>query len=177
MGQYHIWVNLNKREYIDPHKLGSGLKAWEQMANPGIGRALVVLMTCPEPRGGGDLEEHEYVGRWHGDHVVMVGDYAEADDFQTPNGVPKPNELYDTEATGFTDVTDGVCAVIEDEMAGRFVGDDGWRRFLTKEDVVTKHRGGEQMTGIVTSVEPITIQWSDGKKQTIKDASKKIDFF
>ena len=33
MGQYWIPVNLDKKEFIEPHKLASGLKLWEQMAN------------------------------------------------------------------------------------------------------------------------------------------------
>jgi hypothetical protein len=48
MGQYHVVVNLTKREFIHPHKLGSGLKLWEQIAsgaNGGTGAALA-RATC-----------------------------------------------------------------------------------------------------------------------------------
>ena len=65
MGQYWFPVNLDKKEYINPHKLGSGLKLWEQLAaSPGVGAALVILCAAmPEARGGGDLDLDE---NWHG---------------------------------------------------------------------------------------------------------------
>lgn len=82
MGQYWFPVNLDKREFVDPHKLGAGLKLWEQLAaSPGTGAALVVLCAAmPEPRGGGDLKPHPAVGRWAGDRIALVGDYAEDSD-------------------------------------------------------------------------------------------------
>lgn len=107
MGQYWIPVNLTKKEFINPHKLGAGLKLWEQLANnPGTGAALTVLLAAmPEQRGGGDFDldenwhgperkfpEHNIspgpmpesytaiarrtIGRWAGDQIALVGDYA-----------------------------------------------------------------------------------------------------
>lgn len=104
-------VNLDKKEFINPHKLGCGLKLWEQLANsPGVGAALIVLQaSMPENRGGGDFDLDENwhgperkfpenncspgampedymaiakrtIGRWVGDRVVLVGDYAEDSD-------------------------------------------------------------------------------------------------
>ena len=93
MGQYWKLVNLDKREYVHPHELGSGLKLWEQLANhPGTGAALIILCAAmPEARGGGDFHmetgDPEYdeiakrtIGRWAGDRIALVGDYAERDD-------------------------------------------------------------------------------------------------
>lgn len=87
MGQYWIPVNLDKREYIHPHKLGTGLKLWEQVANhPGTGAALLMLTAAmPETRGGGDLRledeaSRKIIGRWAGDRIAIVGDYAEDSD-------------------------------------------------------------------------------------------------
>ena len=108
MGQYHHPVNLDKKEFINPHKLGSGLKQWEQLANtPGTGAALLVLLFSSNSRGGGDLDAEtnwhgpdrvdftkegpdlsaEYktiaraiVGRWAGDRLAIVGDYGEVGD-------------------------------------------------------------------------------------------------
>ena len=93
MGQYWIVCSLDKRECIHPHKLGAGFKLWEQLANhPGTGAALIILCAAmPEGRGGGDLtlstENKNYnviarrvIGRWAGDRIAFVGDYAEADD-------------------------------------------------------------------------------------------------
>lgn len=82
MGQYWIPVNLDKREFICPHKLGGGLKLWEQANNtPGTPVALFILTTAmPVPRGGGDFQPHPAIGRWAGDRVAVVGDYAEDSD-------------------------------------------------------------------------------------------------
>jgi len=87
MGQYWIPVNLNKREFIMPPKLGNGLKLWEQFAShPGTGAALIALCAAmPEKRGGGDIDlrevdEEVVVGRWAGDRIALVGDYAGRDD-------------------------------------------------------------------------------------------------
>jgi len=89
MGQYYKVVNLDKKEYLHPHELGVGLKIWEQIASwPGTTVGLFLLLTNhPEPRGGGDLPEreeapelYEVLGRWVGDRVVIIGDYAERDD-------------------------------------------------------------------------------------------------
>ncbi len=104
MGQYWMVCNLDKKEFISPHKLGCGLKLWEQLANhPGTGAALIILCAAmPEQRGGGDLmleDEPGFVGdlkraagvsyseiakrtigRWAGDRIAIVGDYAKRDD-------------------------------------------------------------------------------------------------
>lgn len=80
MGQYHRIVNLDKREYLDPYKLGSGAKAWEQFHNY-PSKALIILISSSNGRGGGDLEGPEKVlGRWAGDRIAMIGDYSERED-------------------------------------------------------------------------------------------------
>lgn len=92
MGQYWISVNLDKNEYFSSWELDTGAKLWEQLANPLTSAAWVVLLAAErEERGGGDLEMGEdgseyaeiarrIVGRWAGDRVAMVGDYAEDSD-------------------------------------------------------------------------------------------------
>ena len=130
MGQYWKPVNLTKREFINPHRLASGLKLWEILANDHVGKALVVLTAAmPEPRGGGDLQENPTIGRWAGDQIAIIGDYAEDSDLAS-SPVPA-SEIYGLcgEPDGFTDITDQVCAVIEKELEGKFVG-EGWREFV-----------------------------------------------
>lgn len=149
MGQYWIPVNLDKREYIDPHKLGSGLKLWEQLANsPGTGVALLILCAAmPEPRGGGDLKldddvARRTIGRWAGDRVCLVGDYAKDSDLPSfpdfskvyhlcadASEIDPDDEEDDRKADQlFKDVTDDVCVLIERHLDGKFEG-DGWRTF------------------------------------------------
>lgn len=88
MGQYHLVVNLDKREYLHPHQLGDGLKLMEQaMSGPGgTGSALLLLLAVSNDetgRGGGDFHVagfSDVIGRWGGDRIALVGDYAEPQD-------------------------------------------------------------------------------------------------
>lgn len=157
MGQYWKPVNLDKKEFVNPHKLGSGLKLWEQLANQHIGSALIILTAAMrEQRGGGDFDldqnwhgkertfpEHNAtpgpmpngyqtiagrtIGRWAGDRIAIVGDYAEDSDLAPEF---KASSIYGEcgEDGTFTDITDDVCAVIEHELQGKFTG-EGWRDF------------------------------------------------
>lgn len=183
MGQYHIPVNLTKREFVDPHRLGAGLKLWEQLAaHPGTGAALIILCAAlPENRGGGDFDvtknwhgperkfpEHNCtpapmpktyakiarstIGRWAGDRIAIVGDYAERGDLPAKDNADLIYELCCSKQelkaqiahlrnngrakaasrleklTPFTDVSHLVAAVIEHELNGKFTG-EGWRDF------------------------------------------------
>jgi hypothetical protein len=91
MGQYYMIVNLDKREFLNPHKLGSGLKLWEMANTCTIAPALLALLACSNGRGGGDFEEDPIIGRWVGDRVVIVGDYAESGDIP---GIEHPEIIY-----------------------------------------------------------------------------------
>jgi len=161
MGQYWYVVNLDKREFINPHDLGSGLKLSEQLsAYPGPGAALIVLCAAmPEPRGGGDLDmdknwhgpertflEHntcpgpmpeEYpeiarrtIGRWAGDRIAVVGDYAERSDL--PDVFQAENICGMCGERTWPNISADVAAVIEHELGGKFTG-DGWRRWEEKK--------------------------------------------
>ena len=156
MGQYWRVVNLDKKEFLNPYAMDSGAKLWEQLANR-VGDALIVLCAAmPEPRGGGDLDleanwhgpertfqEHNLgpgpmpeaypaiarrtVGRWAGDRIALVGDYAEAGDLPKKY---KADKIYEQcvskewaakEGPGeYTDITDDVIAVLEHELDKKF---------------------------------------------------------
>lgn len=145
MGQYHCVANLDKREFVDPHKLACGLKLWEQLAShPGTGGALVVLLaSASNGEGGGDLKPADIVGRWRGDRIAFVGDYDDQSSYAT--GAPTADkcrwmngaEIYgachaepgtNVSKEGWRDVSAEVCAVIERELQGKFKG-TGWRDF------------------------------------------------
>ncbi len=168
MGQYHLVVNLDKKEFIDPHRLGCGLKLWEQLAShPGTGAALIPLLACPIRRGGGDLDveqnwhgperkfpEHNLtpgpmpedyeviakmvIGRWAGDRLAIVGDYADDEDLDAEHKAstiykrcrdPVPDEVL--EGPLFKDISTYVARVIEHELGGKYTG-KGWAQW--KED-------------------------------------------
>jgi hypothetical protein len=80
VGQYHKTVNLDKREYLNPHQLGNGLKLVEQGGEFSVQQALHILLPVSNGRGGGDYAESPIVGRWGGDRIAIVGDYAKDDD-------------------------------------------------------------------------------------------------
>jgi hypothetical protein len=82
MGQYHMPVNIDKREYLYPHLFGNGLKMLEWGTGGGTVAGLTVLLACSHNRGGGDLhgDVGDIGGRWAGDRIVIVGDYTEPGD-------------------------------------------------------------------------------------------------
>jgi hypothetical protein len=79
MGQYHGLFNLDKKEMVFPHELGFGAKQWEHTGFAGsLSDVLYALTAFKVARGGGDFPDDGGVfkGRWHGDRVAVVGDYA-----------------------------------------------------------------------------------------------------
>ena len=77
MGQYFYIMNLDKKEYLHPHKIGCGLKLWEICANDAIS-CLPFLLRQSNEGGGGDYnmaDETSYCGRWAGDRIAVIGDY------------------------------------------------------------------------------------------------------
>lgn len=145
MGQYHRPVNLDKKEFLDPYKLGAGLKLWEQLAShPSTQGALVVLLSCSNGRGGGDLEPNHVIGRWAGDRIAYVGDYAERADLPASDEADLIWGL--CEAGEYLDVTELVIPVLERELAVRFVG-EGWRRVIdAKPTDKTSDSGNPQLS-------------------------------
>jgi hypothetical protein len=86
MGQYHFIVNTTKKEYLDPHCFGHGLKLleWSQSMG-GTNTALAILLSNSNNRGGGDLySDHPIIGTWANDNIVVAGDYAEKGDTGEP---------------------------------------------------------------------------------------------
>jgi hypothetical protein len=80
MGQYFYIVNMDKKEYLHPHHLGSGLKFWEILAT-NIPRLLAYLLRESEDSSSaGEIGKN--AGRWAKDRIVIVGDYAESHIYQ-----------------------------------------------------------------------------------------------
>lgn len=138
MGQYHIPVNLDKKEFIDPHQLGVGLKQWEQFASQGgTCAALFALLCVSNHRGGGDLQGEEYdptddegvLGRWAGDRLAVVGDYGQANDLGLPFHAGEVYEACSNEDPEWTDISELVVPVLEKELGVKLVG-EGWRHMV-----------------------------------------------
>ena len=82
MGQYHKIVNLDKKQYLHPHRFDDGLKLMEfGQSGSGTLLGLTILLSCSNGRGGGDFRgDSDLVGTWAGDRIAIIGDYGEAGD-------------------------------------------------------------------------------------------------
>ena len=65
------------------------------------------------------------IGRWAGDRIALVGDYAEDSDLPF-SAVPASRIYGECREGGWTDVSPDVARVIEHELGGKFTG-DGWK--------------------------------------------------
>lgn len=98
MGQYHKTYNVDKKEFIHPHRIGNGLKLMEQVGfDHSTSTALFLLVASSNGRGSGDANEHPLIGRWAGDRIVVQGDYAEPTD-----------QAFIADESGFTDISQQV---------------------------------------------------------------------
>lgn len=132
MGQYHHLVNVDKKEVVNPHGLGLGLKQWEHLGDfhGTLADAMYILMMTSPARGGGDLPETEISGRWTGDRVLVLGDYTEDSDVPS---IPNVGSLY-SESDSYTDITDMVAKAFEVVFRIRISG-EGWKRREVLESV------------------------------------------
>ena len=141
MGQYYLVCNIDKQQYLHPHRFDDGLKLLEfGDASCGTMTGLAVLLADGNGRGGGDLRsKHPFVGSWAGDRIVIAGDYADAgrwlqgpelDRFQEhcledirywqENGYdgitkPYPINLYLYADRFYTDISDQVLLALADD--------------------------------------------------------------
>lgn len=76
MGQYHLIVNMDKKEFLHPHHAGDGLKLWE-FSSGNTMVCLAVLLAKHDGGGGGDFDLKGLSGQWAGDKIAIVGDYGE----------------------------------------------------------------------------------------------------
>jgi len=157
MGQYFLIVNLDKKEYLHPHKLASGLKFWEILASNSATRALAFLLRQSSEGGGGDYgkatyqeDKKSYCGRWAGDKITIVGDYdnskiyekccTESEMLQHNKWCFEEHHLDQvlTKKDLFKDITDKMLQqyndFIEIEEYQVEVKSDGWREKKKKSD-------------------------------------------
>ena len=110
MGQYHQVVNLDKKQYLHPHKFGDGLKMMEfGSSGQGTMMGLTVLIACSHNRGGGDIRSDDpLLGSWSGDRIAIIGDYSEENDIV---GIDA-STIYDDES--YEDISDQVVKLLVD---------------------------------------------------------------
>ncbi len=100
MGQYFVVVNLDRREFL---RFGAG-KLREIVGCRDFG-VLGYLLATDNVDGTvvGFMDEWEWFGRWCGDRIALVGDYAEdAKNFM------KVGVSYEDVLEGFRDISDEV---------------------------------------------------------------------
>lgn len=132
MGQYHFLVNLDKRQFVHPHRIGNGLKLHEQIGwRYSTSTALVMLLASASNnggRGGGDFRcLHPLVGSWAGDRIAFIGDYANANDVPYYNA-PAIYEAICCDhplSRGWTDISSEVRTMMAAEFDIRYTG-AGW---------------------------------------------------
>jgi hypothetical protein len=81
--QHHVIINLDKRQFLEPHDFGDQATLTE-FGNQAQGTmtALAVLLARDNGFGAGDLQlPHEMpdralIGSWAGDRLAIVGDFA-----------------------------------------------------------------------------------------------------
>ena len=95
MGQYFVFVNLDKKEVINAWDLGSGAKFWEISNN--LKGLWCFLLRKSNEGGGGDIDftSYKHIGRWAGDRVVLIGDYDKS-------------KLYDKASDTYKDITEEI---------------------------------------------------------------------
>ena len=125
MGQYHVLVNLDKKEIVTPHGLGLGLKQYEHIGefNGTLADAMYILMMTSPSRGGGDFPSTNISSRWVGDRVLILGDYTQDSDVQS---IPNAGSLYG-ESNSYTDITDMVAEAFEQVFRIKISG-EGWKQ-------------------------------------------------
>ncbi len=81
MGQYFKVVNKTKKEYLSPYTFGNGAKMWEIVSSgKGVLQGLGLLLAEGHYIDGDETPTHKsLIGRWVGDSITMVGDYAKSE--------------------------------------------------------------------------------------------------
>ncbi len=71
------------------------------------------------------------IGRWAGDRIALIGDYAEDSDLPSEF---EASAIYDACLEGeWKDVSADVAAVIEHELHGKYEGNSGWLRWVQND--------------------------------------------
>jgi hypothetical protein len=108
MGQYFYVLNLDKKEYLHPHKFGDGLKLMEfGCSSMGTMTALALLLRKSTESGGGDYQgDNALVSSWACDRIAIVGDYDDSG-------------LYDIAEKEYKDISSDIYEAFRTEAESR----------------------------------------------------------
>jgi hypothetical protein len=148
MGQYYKVVNIDRKEYLHPHKFGEGLKLLEFGCDGmGLMTALACLLADGNGRGGGDLRtEGDLAGSWAGDRIVIAGDYADEGNFLTEEEIAAWREaaVLEEKDESYRTATPTLYSVVNNppyedisEEAFLMICEDRWIAKTIKERVVS----------------------------------------
>ncbi|MBF83479.1 MAG: hypothetical protein CL489_03280 [Acidobacteria bacterium] len=113
MGQYHLVANIDRREFLHPHKFGEGFKLMEFGTGRAVPLAMTILLSASNGRGGGDFRG-EGAGRWAGDRIAIIGDYFEEGDVEGLTGRDMADLWSSTveDDHGWTDISEMVRGML-----------------------------------------------------------------
>ena len=104
MGQYFYVINLDKKQFLNPHTFKDGAKLLEfGCSADGTMTALALLLRQSSESGGGDYQgDSELVGSWAGDRIAIVGDYDDS-------------KLYEIAGKEYDDVSNTIFEVMKEK--------------------------------------------------------------
>ncbi len=153
MGQYHLVVNLDRKQFLKPTSLGDGLKLLEFGDGGATLTALAILLAQDNGRGLGDLrvtmpdtplEDWErgkcgvkrirtphahLVGSWSGDRITIAGDYGD-------HLLGRDENLYDIAQKEYEDISAPMRELINCDryLKQRFADQFKWAESLNQKN-------------------------------------------
>jgi hypothetical protein len=117
MGQYHLLVNSERKEFVNPRMLDMGMKQMEHCGFLGDLPFIQYLLTTASPgRGFGDFslnDDREFIGRWCGERVFILGDYTEENDVPKVRYAHKFWMAIHAVDTDWTDISDLAAGALQ----------------------------------------------------------------
>lgn len=120
IGQYWLIINEDKKEYIEAHTFGDGIKLMEfgcSQCGTLTGLTLLLADETTNGRGNGDFrgDGKDILGRWHGDRIKIVGDYGD-------------DGLYKQAHKEWDDISKSVLAtIVQDEYVLDFQKEESYK--------------------------------------------------
>lgn len=102
MDQYFYAVNIDKKQYLHPHRCGDGLTLFEVGAS-GNGTMMCLAVLLADGERAPELSD--VFGAWAGDRIVVAGDYADVGKFVAEADCASKKNLHNAAADGYEDIS------------------------------------------------------------------------